>query len=296
MGGNNDRREFLKLAGMAGIVFASGLGGAAIPRGTKGNDFFFVQFSDIHWGFQQSIVNPDPRGTLRRAIAMVNALGRRPDFVVFTGDLTHTTADPGSRRRRMAEVREVLEEINISDLRFLPGEHDASLDRGEAYREFFGELYYAFDHGGIHFIAIDNVSDPRGVVDRAQLEWLRADLSHIASETPIVVFAHRPLFDLYPRWGWSTGNGGDVLNALKDHAHVTVFYGHIHQEHHTRTGHIEHHSARSLLFPLPEPGSVIENRPVVWDPSRPFRGLGVHEIRARPSGMHAPRTLGLEAT
>jgi 3',5'-cyclic AMP phosphodiesterase CpdA len=103
----------------------------------------------------------DAKGTLRKAIAAVNSLEERPDFIVFTGDLTHTTDDPKERRRRLTEFRDIVSALQVRDIHFMPGEHDASLDNGEAFKEFFGPTRYTFDHKGVHFIALDNVSDPR---------------------------------------------------------------------------------------------------------------------------------------
>jgi metallophosphoesterase superfamily enzyme len=148
-----DRREFLELAalGSAGVVFAAALPGAAeAPAG----DFYFLQFSDTHWGFEGP-PNPDAKGTLPKAIRAVNRLQRRPDFVVFTGDLTHTTDDPRERRRRMTEFKELVSELDVETLRFMPGEHDAALDGGAAFRELFGAAHYSFDHKGLGFRGVD---------------------------------------------------------------------------------------------------------------------------------------------
>lgn len=280
------RRTFLRLAGLgAGAVAASGLPGVAraIARGNA-EDFSFAQLSDIHWGFAKKKINPDPRAGLRKALGAINAMRPQADFVVFTGDLTHTTDDEGTRRERMAAFRGELDVLKVRDLRFLPGEHDASLDAGKAYQEFFGQLHYTFDHKGVHFIALDNVSDPRGILGEAQLQWLAQDLGQLDEDAPLVILAHRPLFDLYPAWGWSTGDGGKALDLLKRFEYVSVFYGHIHQEHHRRTGHIEHHSAKSLIFPLPAPGSAPKRKPLPWDAAKPYRGLGVRTVQARPHG------------
>src|SRR5690349_9849794 len=129
-----DRREFLKLAGLGGVVFASGLAGGADFANAADADFYFVQLSDTHWGFNGPAVNPDAGGTLQKAVAAVNSLSFEPDFIVFTGDLTHTTDDPKERRRRLAEFRDIVGGLRNKNVRFMPGEHDASLDNGEAWR------------------------------------------------------------------------------------------------------------------------------------------------------------------
>jgi hypothetical protein len=282
------RRDFMKLCALGGVVFASGLAGCApapsapgqppaSPPPRRGKDFFFLQLSDTHWGFRGP-PNPEAETTLPRAVATIAASAIRPDFVVFTGDLTHTTDDPKERRRRMAEMKSIASGLGVAEVRFLPGEHDASLDRGEAYREHFGDLHYAFDHEGVHFVALDNVSDPHGALGEEQLDWLRRDLAAQPPAAPIVVLAHRPLFDLYPSWDWATADGARALALLSEREHVTVFYGHIHQEHHQTTGRIAHHAARSLVFPLPAPGSAPKRAPLPWDPASPDHGLGFRRI------------------
>jgi len=289
-----NRREFLALAGLAGagiagVVFASGLRQVnAAERGATGNEFIFLQMSDTHWGFTGPAVNPDAAVTLEKAVATVNALERQPDFLVFTGDLTHTTDDPQERRTRLAQFRDIVSKLKVKTVHFMAGEHDAALDHGEAYREFFGDLHYTFDHKGVHFIVLDNVSDPTGSIGDAQLQWLRADLARLDRESPIVVLTHRPLFDLYPQWDWATRDGADAVQTLMPYEYVTVFYGHIHQEHHHLTGHIPHHSAKGLMFPLPAPGSVPKKAPIPWDPTNPYKGLGFRTVQAQAGGKEYP--------
>jgi hypothetical protein len=281
------RRDFLALTAVGGgAVYASGLAGCAqpAPGGVRGpGDFYFVQLSDIHWGYQGP-ANPDAAVTLRKAVATVNALQAPPAFIVFTGDLTHTTDNPVERRRRMAEFKSIVADLQVKTVRFMPGEHDASLDRGAAFKEFFGEASYTFDHEGVHFIAIDNVSDLGAKIGEEQLAWLRADLAQRDKQAPIVVLTHRPLFDLAPRWDWATRDGAQAIELLMPFSNVTVFYGHIHQEHHQMTGHIAHHSAKSLIFPLPAPGSQPNRAPLPWDAAAPYKGLGFREVKAEGAG------------
>ncbi|MDB5769587.1 MAG: hypothetical protein JWQ61_4401 [Collimonas fungivorans] len=282
------RRSFLKLAGLGGAIYVSGLSGwasAAAKAGSAYQDFFFVQLSDTHWGFEGA-PNPDAHGTLQKAVKAVNSLEQQPDFIVFTGDLTHTTDDPQERRKRLREFKEIVADLKVKDVRFMPGEHDASLDNGAAYQEFFGKTHYSFEHKGVHFIVLDNVSDPAGSIGEAQLAWLAAELQPLPADANIVVFTHRPLFDLYPQWDWATRDGAKAVELLMPHANVTVFYGHIHQEHHHMTGHIAHHAAKSLIFPLPAPGSQPKRTPLAWDDAYPYRGLGYREIDAEA----APKT------
>src|SRR5262249_14503351 len=149
----------LRLAGLGGLAYASALAGCAGMAATP-QDFHFVQLSDTHWGFEGPAVNPEAARTLQRAVAEVNALPQQPDFIVFTGDLTHTTEAPQVRRKRMREFKAIVADLQVRDVRFMPGEHDASLDNGAAFQELFGPTHWSFDHRGVHFVAIDNVSDP----------------------------------------------------------------------------------------------------------------------------------------
>ena len=272
---HHDRREFLKLAGIAGVTFTAGLFPGQYALAQTTSDFHFVQFSDTHWGFKGA-PNPDAEHTLEKAVATVNGLPAKPDFIVFTGDLTHTTEDGKLRRERMQRFKEIVSALAVKDVRFMPGEHDASLDKGEAYKEFFGATHYTFDHKGVHFIALDNVSDPAAKLGDEQLAWLAADLKQRKRDDRIVVLTHRPLFDLAPQWDWTTADGGKAIDLLMPYQNVVVFYGHIHQEHHQMTGHIAHHAAKSLIFPLPAPGSQPKRVPLPYDAS--MKGLGTRDV------------------
>jgi len=286
-----DRREFLGLAGLGGLVVASALPGCAQlgSPASAGEDFFFVQLSDLHWGYANPKVNPEPQQSLTRAIAAVNALPVQPDFVVFTGDLTQTTDDPKLRRARLREVQEMAAGLKAPKTWFFAGEHDAALDRGEAYLEVFGgALNYSFDHQGVHFVVLDNVSQPAPVLGGAQLDWLKEDLAGRPPEAPIVVLTHRPLFALAPQWDWATRDGDAAIALLSAHRNVTVFYGHIHHEHHQMTGHIGHHSARSVMFPLSPLGTAAQKTQLPWDAAQPFKGLGWRSVDWR-AGAARPR-------
>src|SRR6267143_1081102 len=274
-----NRREFLKLTGLGsvGVVFASALPGMASAAAQ--DDFYFVPLSDSHWGFEGP-PNPDAKVTLKKAVAAVNSLERQPDFIMFTGDLTHTTDNPVERRKRMSEFKEIVSELKVKTVRFMPGEHDASLDNGKAFKEFFGATHYTFDHKGVHFIVLDNVSDPGAKLGDEQLAWLAADLKQRKADDRIVVLTHRPLFDLKPDWDWTTADGAKAIELLMPYQNVVVLYGHIHQENHHMTGHIAHHAAKSLIFPLPAPGSQPKRAPVPWDAAAPYKGLGFREVEA----------------
>jgi len=272
-----DRRDFLKVAGVGSALLASGLWKNSVIAAT--DDFVFLQISDSHWGFNMEKANPDFAGTLKKAVDSINGLKVQPDFIIFTGDLTHTTDDDQERRRRLKEFRQIVAGLKNQNVKFIPGEHDASLDGGEAYKEIIGgEMHYTFDHKGVHFIVLDNVSDPRGQLGQPQLEWLAADLKKLDKTAPIVVFTHRPLFDLMPDWDWKTRDGAEAVTLLMPYENVVVLYGHIHQENHHMTGHIAHHSCKGSMYPLPAPGSVPVKAPVLWDPAAPGRGLGFRTV------------------
>jgi hypothetical protein len=278
------RRDILKLMGVGGVVFSSGLAGAAAKKKKSARDaeFVFLQLSDTHWGYS-GVSNPEADVTLKKAVETVNGVDVRPDFIVFTGDLTHTTEDGAVRRQRMTEFKQIVSKLKVKTLHLMPGEHDAAPDGGRAFEETFGARHYAFDHKGVHFVALDNVSDRAGAVGDAQIDWLAADLKKVGRDAPIVVLTHRPLFDLYPEWEWSTKDGAKVIDVLLPYQHVSVFYGHIHQEHHHRTEHIAHHAARSLIFPMPAPGSVPKKAPLAWDAAEPGKGLGYRRIDVEPT-------------
>jgi 3',5'-cyclic AMP phosphodiesterase CpdA len=191
----------------------------------------------------------------------------------------------------MKRFRDIASTLRVKDVRFLPGEHDAAADGGEAYREIFGEPTYAFHHKGVHFVALDNASSPGGALGDAQLAWLEADLARLPEEMPVVVLALRPLFPLFPEWEWQTKDGTRAIDLLERRRAVTVFYGHIHQEHHFTTGHIAHHAARSLVFPLPAPGSMPKKAPLPWDPASRDHGLGWRRVAldaGAPSVLEVP--------
>jgi 3',5'-cyclic AMP phosphodiesterase CpdA len=298
---SNDRRNLLKLAGVGGVVFASRLSAAAEPgtsaqkkKSAAGEDFFFLQLSDTHWGYS-GVANPEGEVPLPAAIAQINQVagtGTRPDFVVFTGDLTHTTDDVAVRRKRMTEFRGIVSGprgLGDIPLHFIPGEHDAAPDAGAVYREFFGPSHHAFDHKGVHFVALDNVSDRTGALGPAQIDWLAADLRKHPRAERIVVFAHRPLFDLFPAWEWATPDGAKAIDVLLPHPNVTVFYGHIHQEHHHQTEHIAHHAARSLIFALPAPGSVPKKAPLAWDAAAQRTRIGYRNITLPAAPVSPPQ-------
>jgi len=175
-------------------------------------------------------------------------------------------------------------------IKCVPGEHDAGLDSGALYREFFGETYYSFDHRGVHFIALDNVTRAKPEVGAQQLAWLQKDLARFPKTAPIVVFTHRPLFDLRPDWEWFTSDGDDVMNVLSAYENLTVLYGHIHRDDEHQTGPVHHYAARSLIFAFPDPSGVAGPRKAVpFDKDHPFKNLGIRTVsfhgKSEPASM-----------
>ena len=293
-----DRRSFLKISGAALGIGALYHVAPAIPLHAEANDLFhqlgrhsgekvspfsFVQLSDAHVGFNGP---PDPLGTkaFERAVEMVNALPKAPDLVLFTGDLTHDSEDKDVHAKRMGQFHEIASRIKTQKLVCVPGEHDAGLDGGVLFREHFGETHYSFDHRGVHFVALDNVSRAKPEVGPEQLAWLKKDLARFDPAAPIVVFTHRPLFDLKPEWEWFTSDGDDVMNTLAPFSNVTVLYGHIHRDHEHHEAHASHYGARSLIFGFPDPAVTkdSEKKPMPFDKEQPFRNLGIRTLDARP--------------
>jgi 3',5'-cyclic AMP phosphodiesterase CpdA len=288
-----DRRSFLKISGAAlgiGVLYqvAPQVSAEASETfrllgrhsGEAVTPFSFIQLSDAHVGFNGP---PDPLGTkaLERAVEMVNALPHQPDLVLFTGDLTHDSEDKDVHAKRMQNFKEIAARLKVKKLMCVPGEHDAGLDGGALFREAYGPTNYSFDHRGVHFIALDNVSRAKPEVGPEQRAWLKKDLARFPKSAPIVVFTHRPLFDLKPEWEWFTSDGDDVMNELAGFENVTVLYGHIHRDDEHHEGHATHYAARSLIFAFPEPTAPVK-KPYPFDKDQPFKRLGIRVVSATP--------------
>ncbi len=291
-----DRRSFLRIAGVslgAGALYrvAPALAG---PKGEAGDvarqlarkngeairPFTFVQLSDTHVGSGPP-ANPNGTAAFERAVETVNRLPERPDLVLFTGDLTHDSEAPGEPARRMQRFREIAGRLGVKAQRMIPGEHDAGLDGGVLFRQVFGETHYAFDHRGVHFVGIDNVSRAKPEVGEEQRAWLAKDLSRFPPTAPIVLFTHRPLFDLKPEWEWFTSDGDEVMKLLDPFENVTVLYGHIHREHDQVIGHAHHHAARGLAFASNSPDEP-NKKNIPFDPAHPWAHLGMRVVHAAP--------------
>jgi 3',5'-cyclic AMP phosphodiesterase CpdA len=264
---------------LASLVFLLCLTGIAAGQSRSDDTLFFVQVSDTHWGFNNPRVNPDYAGTLKKGIAEINSLQGNPDFLIFTGDETHMTANAAVRRQRMSQFKEIISSLTVKMIRFIPGEHDAVQDNAQAYREFFGPPHYAFDVKGVHFVVLDNVSTPDGSLGQDQLSWLAGTLRGFAPDSQVVVFAHRPLIAVYSQWDWRTKDGSQALELLKPFKNVKIFYGHIHQERVDDENGFMQYAAQGMMFPLPAPGSVASPTPLPWDPAHPYRELGFRTVK-----------------
>lgn len=283
-----NRRDLLRLVGGAlwvGAATACGAGarraaapGAGAGPGTSGAEdagFLMFQLTDTHWGYKGP-ANPDPAAAFERAVSEIARWPTRPELVVHTGDVTHMTTDAGERKARLEAAKAMLAKLG-TELLVIPGEHDAGADHGAAFQGVFGATHQARELHGVHLIAIDNVSDPKGMGDD-QLAWLDKEVAKVPADRPLLVFAHRPLFALAQPWDWFTQDGDRALAILEKHPNTTVFYGHIHQALIHRTGTTLHVSTRSLVFPLPAPMSQPAKAPIAWDAQAVDHGLGYRGI------------------
>jgi 3',5'-cyclic AMP phosphodiesterase CpdA len=222
------------------------------------SDFSFVQISDSHIGFNKP-ANPDVSGTLQAAIDKINTMPVSPSFVLHTGDLTHL-----AQADEFDTLDQSLKSVKTEKIFYVPGEHDMT-DNGKLYMERFGkgavgDGWYSFDSHGVHFIGLNNVTNHvdggLGYIGADQLKWMEDDLKGLSASTPIVVFAHIPLWAIYPQWGWGTQDSEQALGLLKRFGSVSVLNGHIHQPIQKVEGNITFHTACSTAFPQPAPGSA----------------------------------------
>jgi 3',5'-cyclic-AMP phosphodiesterase len=268
-----DRRGFLQCMAWAGTGMMYALKAGVLtsiplgPAGTeaaqmskmKGVDFSFIQISDSHIGFNKE-ANPDVTATLQVAVDRINSSEAAPDFLLHTGDISQL-----SKASEFDTAQQVLKGAKAGRIFFVPGEHDVLTDDGKQYLDVFGKDtkgkgWYSFDHKGAHFIGLVNVLDLKagglGFLGPDQLEWLEADVKHLKSSTPIIVFAHIPLWSIYPDWGWGTDDSAQALGYLKRFGSVSVLNGHIHQVMQKVEGNITFHTALSTAFPQPAPGTA----------------------------------------
>jgi 3',5'-cyclic AMP phosphodiesterase CpdA len=271
---------------MAGGVASGTVMAGSAHAATHG--LTFVQISDTHIGFSKP-ANPDTSATLRQVIAQIKALPRQPDFIVHTGDITHL-----STAQQFDDAHQLLQELRVP-IHYIPGEHDTQDEgQGREYLSRFGrgtrgDGWYSFDSHGVHFIALVNVKNLApgglGALGQDQIAWLRDDLRHLRSSTPIVVLAHMPMWSLYPEWGWGTDDAAAALEPLQRFGSVTVLNGHIHQIQQHVEGHITFHTARPTSYPQPAPGAAPSPGPMVVPPEQLPRMLGMRKVTVVP-GRH----------
>jgi len=217
----------------------------------------FVQISDTHIGFNKE-ANSDVAGTLTQTIDIVNGMYEQPALIIHTGDITHL-----SKPAEFDLAQQLFGRLRTTEMHTVPGEHDTTDATVTEYFNRFGKAsnnkgYYSFDHAGVHFIGLINVLQFKpgglGTLGEEQLAWVAADLKGRSASTPIVVFAHMPLWTIYEPWGWGTGDAEQLLSQLRRFGSVTVLNGHIHQIVQKIEGNMTFHTARSTSYPQPVAG------------------------------------------
>jgi 3',5'-cyclic-AMP phosphodiesterase len=295
-----DRRGFLKCMAWAGTGALCVMQGGVLKSyslsklsdldqsSVAAGELSFVQISDSHMGFNKP-ANPDVAGTLRAAVDKINALEKAPEFLLHTGDISHL-----SKPEEFDTVDQILKATR-KEVFFVPGEHDVLNDDGAQFHERYGKEskgngWYSFDKKGVHFVGLVNVMNLKagglGTLGHDQLEWLEDDVKHLKSSTPIVVFAHIPLWSVYPEWGWGTEDSVQALAYLKKFGSVTVLNGHIHQTMQKVEGNVTFHTAASTAFPQPQPGKADSPGPMKV-PAEQLRSiLGITDVNYI-RGQHA---------
>lgn len=287
-----DRRGFLKCMAWAGTgafcvikggvlnSYSLGRVSAMASRELQG-ELSFVQISDSHMGFDKA-ANPDVVGTLKAAVDKINALPVPPAFMLHTGDISHL-----AKPEEFDTVEQLLKSASTKDVFFVPGEHDVLNDEGKQYLERYGKGtrgsgWYSFDKNGVHFVGLVNVLNLKagglGSLGGEQLKWLENDVKHLSKSRPIVVFAHIPLWSVYPEWGWGTDDSAQALSYLKRFGSVTVLNGHIHQTMQKVEGNITFHTAASTAFPQPKPGQAPSPGPMKVPAEQLRTLLGVTDV------------------
>ena len=285
-----DRRGFLQCMAWAGTgvvwtVSSGVVSSRAFGADAKaaGGGLHFVQISDSHIGFSKP-ANPDVLSTLRASIDKINSLPAQPEFIIHTGDLSHD-----SKPEQFDVLDQALQDLKAKHVYFVPGEHDTSVDDGKLYLERFGKRmgakgtgWYSFNHKDTHFVGLNNsvVLEGMGKLGEEQLRWLEADLKAQPASRHIVVFAHIPLWSVYPEWGWGTKDSEQALGYLKRFGSVTVLNGHIHQVMQKTEGSVLFHTAMSTAFPQPAPGTAKGPGPKKVDDDVLRTVLGIADVKS----------------
>jgi Icc protein len=286
-----DRRGFLKCMAWAGTGALCVMQGGILKSYSLSRmselgpeamgELSFVQISDSHMGFNKA-ANPDVVGTLKAAVDKINGLATPPEFMLHTGDISHL-----SKPEEFDTVDQILKSASAKDVFFVPGEHDVLNDDGKQYLERYGKGakgagWYSFDKRGVHFIGLVNVMNLKagglGTLGSEQLEWMEKDVKHLKQSTPIVVFAHIPLWSVYPDWGWGTQDSAQALAYLKKFGSVTVLNGHIHQTMQKVEGNVTFHTAASTAFPQPAPGKADSPGPMKVPAEQLKSVLGITDV------------------
>jgi len=259
------------------------------------DDFSFVQISDSHIGFNKP-ANMDVNATLQMAIDNVNSLPKTPEFLIHTGDLTHS-----AKPSEFDTLAQLLGKVKAQQTFYVPGEHDNAVDDGREYLSRFGKDtkgtgWQSFDHRGVHFVGLVNSAalEGMGKLGAEQIAWLKDDLKGRSSSTPVVVFAHLPLWTVYADWGWGTSDSEEALALLKRFGSVTVLNGHIHQTMQKVEGNVQFHTAMSTAFPQPAPGAAPSPGPMKVPDEKLRAVLGitsVERVMARGDLAIVDRTL-----
>jgi 3',5'-cyclic AMP phosphodiesterase CpdA len=252
----------------------------------------FIQISDTHIGFNKE-ANPDVNGTLNQTIEIVNAMPKQPALILHTGDITHL-----SKPEEFDTAQQLMSKLKVTELHTTPGEHDTADAQVTEYFNRFGKAsgnkgYYSFDHSGVHFISLINVLQFKagglGTLGADQIAWVKQDLKGKSASTPIVVFAHMPLWTIYEPWGWGTGDADQVMAELKRFGSVTVLNGHIHQIVSKVEGNMTFHTARSTSYPQPVAGQGAGPGPLKVPSDQLPKMLGVTSV----AEVKHPRSLAL---
>jgi 3',5'-cyclic AMP phosphodiesterase CpdA len=269
-----------------GVVWTVGgglLSSEAFGQNMKaaGGELHFVQISDSHMGFNKP-ANPDVASTFQVAMDKINALPVEPDFIIHTGDLSHSSK-PGE----FDALEQLIKGAKPKQVFYVPGEHDTSIDDGKQYMERYGKNttgrgWYSFNHKDVHFVGLNNVAQIEGMgkLGADQVEWLEADLKAQPASRPIVVFAHIPLWSVYPEWGWGTLESAQALGYLKRFGSVTVLNGHIHQVMQKVEGNVTFHTAMSTAFPQPAPGAAPSPGPMKVPDEKLRSVLGITSVES----------------
>ena len=284
-----DRRGFLKCMAWAGTGLLWTITAEGIPTshifgtGKKSkkseSGLHFVQISDSHMGFNKP-ANTDVVSTLQATVDKINGLPEQPEFIIHTGDLSHQ-----SKPAEFDTMDQVLKSAKPKEILYVPGEHDTSVDDGKQYLDRYGKGtkgkgWYSLDHKGVHFVGLVNVIQLEGMgqLGDEQIAWLKDDLRGLSASAPVVVFAHIPLWSIYPDWGWGTKDSEQALTYLKRFGSVTVLNGHIHQVMQKVEGNLAFHTAMSTAFPQPAPGTAPSPGPMKVPTERLRSVLGLADV------------------